>query len=199
MDVQMPEMNGYEATKLIRAHETGAGGHVPIIAMTAYAMKGDREKCIAAGMDDYVSKPVQKAKLLNIINTYAVKDESSENASAPVSMLFDRVRVLDEFGGNEEAVDGLVRTFLRTSPELFQKLVCSISISDAEGVQQWAHTLKGNVAFFGDQAFADLLLEIENEGRSGTVSSSAKQKLPDLQRKMSLLSECLEKSLSRAV
>jgi CheY-like chemotaxis protein len=67
MDVQMPEMGGFEATGLIRAHEQQSGQHVPIIAMTAHAMKGDRERCVEAGMDDYLSKPVDSKRLIAVV------------------------------------------------------------------------------------------------------------------------------------
>jgi CheY-like chemotaxis protein len=170
---------------------------MPIIAMTAYAMKGDREKCIEAGMDDYVSKPIQKATLLKVINSYGVKSkEGVEGASVQASgPLIDRARLLEEFGGNEEALERLVRVFLQTSPELFQQLVCAISLSNVEEVQILAHTLKGNVAFFGDCPFAELLLGIENNARNGTLSG-AKGMLPELQQKLTALSECLGKMLS---
>src|SRR5204863_8994944 len=69
MDVQMPELDGFEATALIRAHEKRAGGHIPIIAMTAHAMKGDRERCLQAGMDGYVSKPIQPQELVQALET----------------------------------------------------------------------------------------------------------------------------------
>jgi CheY-like chemotaxis protein len=71
MDVQMPRLDGFDATRTIREREREAGGHIPIIAMTANAMKGDREKCLAAGMDDYVAKPIRSAELYKVLEKYA--------------------------------------------------------------------------------------------------------------------------------
>jgi CheY-like chemotaxis protein len=193
MDVQMPEMNGYEATQAIRAYEVGTGKHVPIVAMTAYAMKGDREKCLGAGMDDYVSKPVQKAKLVRLLEIYGHKKNSQSNAE--MKPVFDRSRILDEFGGNEEAVDCVIQTFLRTSPDFFQSLLCAISISDVAEVQRWAHTLKGNVGFFGADDLAQVLFQVETGARNGEVET-AKEKLPQLEKKMKWLMESLRASLS---
>ena len=67
MDIQMPEMDGFEVTRCIRAEESGNGGHIPIIALTAHAMKGDREKCLQAGLDSYIAKPIQTAALDNAL------------------------------------------------------------------------------------------------------------------------------------
>jgi CheY-like chemotaxis protein len=74
MDVQMPEMDGFEATAAIRAREKQTGGHIPIVALTANAMKGDEEKCLAAGMDSYLSKPVQPKDLIDLMNRFAGMD-----------------------------------------------------------------------------------------------------------------------------
>jgi CheY-like chemotaxis protein len=81
MDVQMPEMAGTEATRLIREHEKGTGKHVPIVAMTANAMKGDREMCLESGMDDYLSKPVQSKVLYQVIERVA--EEAAERSAVP--------------------------------------------------------------------------------------------------------------------
>jgi CheY-like chemotaxis protein len=70
MDVQMPEMDGLEATRQIRSMETGTGRHVPIIALTAGAFKEEREKCFAAGMDDFLTKPVEKEKIVSVLEKY---------------------------------------------------------------------------------------------------------------------------------
>ena len=82
MDVQMPEMDGFEATAAIRAHEREGGAHVPIIAMTAHAMKGDQERCVAAGMDGYVSKPISPQRLFDEIDRVvpAVREQSAAAA-----------------------------------------------------------------------------------------------------------------------
>ena len=85
MDVQMPEMDGFEATIAIRAAEQGTGRHVPIIAMTAHAMKGDRERCLEAGMDGYVAKPIQARELLQAIASYVPKS-APRKPDAPLRM-----------------------------------------------------------------------------------------------------------------
>jgi two-component system sensor histidine kinase/response regulator len=85
MDVQMPEMDGLEATQLIRDREKGNGGHIPIVAMTAHAMKGDRERCLAAGMDNYMSKPIRAEDLFSIIEDLAYRSQDKKKESSPSS------------------------------------------------------------------------------------------------------------------
>jgi len=77
MDIQMPLVDGFEATQMIRAHESGTAGHIPIVAMTAHAMKGDRERCLTAGMDDYISKPINTVELYALLNRIALTCEST--------------------------------------------------------------------------------------------------------------------------
>jgi len=85
MDVQMPEMDGFEATELIRDREKGNGGHIPIVAMTAHAMKGDRERCLAAGMDSYISKPIRAEQLFTVIQNLANRSQDKKKESSPSS------------------------------------------------------------------------------------------------------------------
>jgi CheY-like chemotaxis protein len=84
MDVQMPEMNGWEATQAIRERERTSGGHIPIVAMTAHAMKGDDEKCFASGMDDYLTKPIHTAELLAMLDKIGRRKAALEQTAEPV-------------------------------------------------------------------------------------------------------------------
>jgi two-component system sensor histidine kinase/response regulator len=115
MDVQMPEMDGFEATRLIRVREAASGRHTPLVAMTAHAMKGDRERCLEAGMDDYVSKPVQRAELMRVLSWAAgrktpVAFERSLAMDAPLN----RNAALERLGGDEELFAEVAGLSLRT-------------------------------------------------------------------------------------
>ena len=126
MDVQMPEMDGLEATAAIRSCEAQTGGHLPIIAMTAHAMKGDRERCLEAGMDGYVSKPVQPAELLRVIKSHQPESQAIIHP-APVSQaadagghvglaVFDRQSALDRVDGDETILSEVIGLFLSDVP-----------------------------------------------------------------------------------
>jgi CheY-like chemotaxis protein len=108
MDVQMPEMDGLEATELIRDREKGNGGHIPIVAMTAHAMKGDRERCLAAGMDNYVSKPITAEELCSVIENLAHRSQDkkkdgpppSKHVTPPAEESFDLPKVMTVIDGD---------------------------------------------------------------------------------------------------
>ena len=161
MDVQMPEMDGLEATARIRQEEKSAGAvHVPIIAMTAYAMTGDRERCIQAGMDDYVTKPINPSELHSVIArvTGIVDLRSREPVqSSPLSVceisgeepVFDMEGFLVRLGGNEGMIPRFLRLFSESASKNISSLHQALEDADYEAARRHAHTIKGAAANVG--------------------------------------------------
>src|SRR5262249_51179652 len=146
MDVQMPEIGGFEATALIRQWEKVAGGHLPIIAMTAHAMKGDRERCLAAGMDAHVSKPVRANELLETIERTVkpIGPPELPKAKGPGGDgLVDWPMALKAVGGDREILRELVSVFLEVCPEWLERLREAVGRPDAAEIRRLAHSVKG--------------------------------------------------------
>ncbi|MGH9395383.1 MAG: PAS domain S-box protein [Terriglobia bacterium] len=168
MDVQMPEMNGLEATARIREKEKITGRHLPIIAMTAHAMKGDREKCIAAGMDGYVSKPVRAKELLQEVervlsmNTMKAKPARGDEADETI---LDRTKMLDRVGGDQELLAEMAQIYLEEYPAGLARLKEAVAARYARGVMQEAHALKGCVSNFGSDSVVEAAQALELMGR----------------------------------
>jgi PAS domain S-box-containing protein len=137
MDVQMPEMGGLEATAAIRSRESGTGRHVRIVAMTAHAMNGDRERCLSAGMDGYLSKPVDPAMLYAVIENPA---SSPAEPSGPV----DDVALMERLGGDEQLFTEVIQSFLEDCPRRLAAIRTAVDLRDAERVRAAAHALKGS-------------------------------------------------------
>jgi CheY-like chemotaxis protein len=169
MDVQMPVMDGFVATHKIRQKEASKGGHIPIIAMTAHAMKGDREKCIEAGMDDYVSKPMKADELYDVIER-SVKSVS-ESADASVGAV-DLTKAMDTVDGDKELLKELVGDFLKEMPQHLEELQGVIDRGDAGQVERKAHSLKGNVGIFGAKVAYDLAYDLENRGKESRLEGA---------------------------
>jgi two-component system sensor histidine kinase/response regulator len=179
MDVQMPEMNGFEATTAIRELERETGTHLPIIAMTANAMKGDRERCLEAGMDAYLSKPFQLKELLAVIESL-VPDSAEPGASLPdapaisevpaASEVFDRAAALERVGGDLELLAELAGLFLDDHPKLLAAIRAAIASGNHQALEQAAHTLKGSVSNFCARAAAEAALRLERMGREGDLA-----------------------------
>ena len=156
MDVQMPQLDGLEVTRLIREREKETGQHVPIIALTARAMKGDRELCLAAGVDAYLSKPVKRPQLLDLIGKLTHSPGSSLSTparadSAPVPALTENVnlaRLLDQLGGDRNMARKLVDMFLQTLPEHLADVRKAAANRDDRALARAAHTVKGAAANF---------------------------------------------------
>jgi PAS domain S-box-containing protein len=154
MDVQMPEMDGFQATRLIREEEREAGGHIPIIGLTAHAMQGDREKCLEAGMDDYLTKPVRSASLYA-----AVERLLPGRPGAPV---IDLRNALEGVSGDRSILAGLAGKFLSSCPAALENLQAALDRQDFQQIEGMAHSLKSVVGIFGAKKAASLLQKLED-------------------------------------
>ena len=152
MDVQMPGMSGYDATAAIRTRERLAGGHQRIIAMTAHAMRGDRERCLEAGMDAYLSKPLNRDALYAGIEMEIEMDEKDALPTAPRSS-FDRAVMLERLGGDEELMSDVAQLFLEDCPPRLAAIKLAVDERHAERIRIEAHGLKGAA---GNLAATDL-------------------------------------------
>ena len=189
MDVQMPEMDGFEATAAIRHQEQRTGGHIPIVAMTAHAMKGDRERCIAAGMDSYVSKPVRASQLFQVIESVLAPGEKT--AATPDSHTSDESVVnwseaLEGTEGDHELLLNTAEAFLEESPRLLATIRDTIAENAAAELETAAHALKSTLGFFGATTASDAAAVLEEMGRNGNLEG-AEETLTSLQRDMARL------------
>gem|GEM_PF-628582 len=177
MDCQMPEMDGYEATAEIRRRE-GVGRRTTIIAMTANALEGDREKCLAAGMDDYLSKPVKVEELQRALERWQHDAPHLESAPAASSSApddtapVDVARLFDAAGGDEELVRELVELYLSQTSQDVEKLRVAVASGAADEVKRITHTGVGGSATCGMVALAAPLAELERAGDEGQLTEA---------------------------
>jgi CheY-like chemotaxis protein len=175
MDVQMPAMDGFEATAIIRRREKASGGHIPVIAMTAHAMEGDRQRCLDAGMDAYIAKPIRAAELYDTVETTVARMHlPPEKQTGPkgADELFDRALILEQTGGSSEVLREIVELFAVESKRLMNKMQIAIKNEDASGLQRAAHTLKGSVRVFGAERVASAALQLEKIGQSKNLDDA---------------------------
>jgi signal transduction histidine kinase/CheY-like chemotaxis protein len=166
MDCQMPEMDGYEATKEIRGRERD-GRRVPIIAMTAHSMKGDRERCLAAGMDDYVSKPLRAEALDAALARWVEGD--IEDGPLDLEAL-ERLRSELAGLGPGKSADPLIRQFLDTMRDRVEAIVAAAQRGDADEVAREAHGLKGAAATLGAVRLATVCASLEEAGEKADLA-----------------------------
>ncbi len=176
MDIQMPEMDGYDATLAVRQREAGTGHRTPILAMTAHAMKGDLERCLEAGMDGYLTKPIKAAEFYDAIETLAgaseplEADDHAAGAGAPA----DLSQLLVNTGGDVELLDELVDLFAEDCPGQVENIAGAIQGGDPKRLAEAAHKLKGAVANFGAKTTQDLAFKLERLGREGDLERAPK-------------------------
>ncbi|MDQ6625440.1 MAG: response regulator [Verrucomicrobiota bacterium] len=166
MDVQMPEMDGLEATARIRQNEARLGRHTPIIAMTARAGVDDRERCLAAGMDDYISKPVSLEKVRATVDRLCGLATSTPPIDAPVASDFSVAQLLAQFDGDEGLLARVAELFLEGTPELVARLEREHAAADASAISRSAHTLSGSLSNIGAARAARIAAEIEEVARN---------------------------------
>ena len=146
MDLQMPIMGGFEATAAIREAEKATGGRLRIIAMTAHAMSGDRDKCLEAGMDGYVSKPIDPAKLFAAIESDACVEEAASPAPAPAPRRpepFDENELVNRVGGDRTVLRDVIELFLEDCPRHLAAIQDAVTRRDANAIRLTSHALKG--------------------------------------------------------
>jgi CheY-like chemotaxis protein/HPt (histidine-containing phosphotransfer) domain-containing protein len=221
MDVQMPEMDGFEATKAIRKaegekrkaetappssstlHPSSFSSRLPIIAMTAHALRGDRERCLRAGMDDYISKPINLSALSAMLEKWLPKAEPSEAAGASPEgaafhspgqasaapwvtakmppcpegsaspAVFDRAALMGRLQNNEKLAQRVLDGFLEDLPGQLEQLKIHAAAGDARQVELQAHQIKGACATVGGDALSALAAALEQAGQDGDLAGIA--------------------------
>ncbi|HEY5314160.1 MAG TPA: response regulator, partial [Pirellulales bacterium] len=177
MDVQMPELDGFAATAEIRTLESAINRHTPIVAMTAHAMKGDRERCLEAGMDHYISKPIRSQELFAMIeglfsskvSKWDVPSQSDTDSAGPI----DWQAALTTAGGDQQLLAEMIGMFLVEGPKLAGEIRGSAASGDATTLRRAAHTLRASLRYIGAEAAAARAGQLEQQSGTADFQSLA--------------------------
>jgi CheY-like chemotaxis protein/HPt (histidine-containing phosphotransfer) domain-containing protein len=206
MDVQMPVMDGLEATKAIRANPRWR--QLPVIATTAHAMAGDKERCLEAGMDDYISKPINAKDLVERINHWISRATGSEEIPAGdegrgrkrqvANEVLNVSKALEQVGGDRELLNEVLNIFVDNAPGELQRLREGVQEKDAGRVKQVAHTLKGAAANIIAEGVRKTAEEIERRA-TGNDFASMNEKVVTLEEELSKLADVIESLIKQEV
>jgi PAS domain S-box-containing protein len=200
MDVQMPEVDGFEATRRIRDPRSSVLNHeIPVIAMTAYAMKGDKERCMEAGMNDYISKPVSVKALTETLKKWHSVTQNESKGSGPPgkvhepvdSPVFD-IQTLYERGMDKDLARSLIQIFLEDMPKQIEALRASIEKGELDRISWYAHNIKGTSANIGGMSLSTIAAEIEKAGNKSQIDEISAD-MAELEKQYELLAEELRK------
>ena len=199
MDIHMPLMDGFEAARVIREKE-GGKRRIPIVAMTALAMQGDREKCLAAGMDEYTAKPIRSAEVMKVLlkilaagKTQAIEDVKGMIEPQPEEdMVLNPDNLLDISGRDLEIIEALIKEYLRDAPQYFEELKAAVKGEDQDLIYKKSHRLQGLVANAGGERVRAILIDIENKTRQGKLGPD-KTVLSTLESELNKLRQALLK------
>lgn len=181
MDIQMPELDGLSAIRTIRLNERKSGDHIPIVALTAHAMKGDREKCLEAGADEYLTKPVNSAALFTALDRVKEMKRSKHPPASHAPMdhesdeVMDVAQALERLDGDRELLGELAHLFADEWPQTSAEIESALAKVDAASLDRCAHGLKGASANIGAKKLSAAALELEKLARAGILEKAPAQ------------------------
>ncbi|MBN1905762.1 MAG: response regulator [Deltaproteobacteria bacterium] len=197
MDCQMPEMDGYEATGIIRNPDSGVINHnIPVIAMTAHAMTGDREICLGAGMDDYITKPIRMDSMSSLLNKWLIKysvinDAPVEIREAEPDPVFDKQALMARLGFDDTLAETIIEGFLEDLPKQIRKLKRLIDRGETEEAGLQAHRIKGAAASMEGTSLRGIAYEMEKAGKAGELDRLISL-FPEIKKQFVLLKKIME-------
>jgi CheY-like chemotaxis protein/HPt (histidine-containing phosphotransfer) domain-containing protein len=199
MDIQMPELDGLQTTKRIRQEELQTGAHIPIIALTAHTAQNDREICLKAGMDNYVSKPIRQNELIKALASVATEMTSGKNSTTPAPLEpaqtelsgFSKEQMLEHVGGEEELLREISGMFLETWPQSLATLEAALAGGEMHTLNRAAHSIKGAVGNFGAKGAFDAAYRLELAAKSDDPEI-ARLELTVLKKQISELNDYLQ-------